>query len=197
MVALKNRWLILFNIVFVTFLSCLDSSSVNVALPLISEQLSVSMASVEWVVTANLLTIICFILIFGSLGDMIGQDKVFKLGIIVFTLGALLCAVAFSFPVLIIGRVIEGLGASATMATSQGLIAQIFPSNERGRALGISGSFVALGSMLGPALGGLILSRFNWSMIFLLNVPIGLAALAMAMKILPKSARNEQKQVGS
>lgn len=191
----KNRWIILLNIVFVTFLCCLDSSSVNVALPLMAEELAVSMASIEWVITANLLTIICFILIFGSMGDMIGQDKVFKFGIVVFVIGALICAMASSFPLLIIGRIVEGFGASATMATNQGLIAQTFPANERGRALGISGSFVAMGSMFGPAFGGLILGKFSWNMIFLLNVPIGLLALVLAMKILPRTQNDGQKRL--
>ena len=86
-----GRWLILFNVVLVTFLCCLDSSSVNVALPMMAEDLGVDMALVEWVITANLLIIICFILVFGSLGDVIGKDRVFKFGIVVFVAGALVC----------------------------------------------------------------------------------------------------------
>lgn len=185
----KNRWLILFNIVLVTFLCCLDSSSVNVALPMMAEDLQVDMALIEWIITANLLTIICFILFFGSLGDGIGKARVFKFGIVVFVSGALICALAVNYPMLIIGRLVEGFGASATMATNQGLIAQTFPANERGRAMGISGSFVAMGSMLGPAFGGMIISHFSWNAIFLLNVPIGLLCLVMAMRILPKSEK--------
>ena len=185
----KSRWLILFNIVLVTFLCCLDSSSVNVALPMMAEDLGVDMALVEWVITANLLTIICFILVFGSLGDVIGKDRVFKFGITVFVLGALVCTMAISYPMLIVGRLVEGFGASATMATNQGLIAQTFPANERGRAMGISGSFVAMGSMLGPAFGGLIISHFSWNTIFLVNVPVGLICLVMAFRILPRSEK--------
>lgn len=187
-----GRWLILFNVVLVTFLCCLDSSSVNVALPMMAEDLGVDMALVEWVITANLLIIICFILVFGSLGDVIGKDRVFKFGIIVFVAGALVCTMAVNYPMLIIGRMVEGFGASATMATNQGLIAQTFPANERGRAMGISGSFVAMGSMLGPAFGGLIISHFSWNMIFLVNVPVGLICLALAARILPKSEKSGQ-----
>lgn len=187
-----SRWLILFNVVLVTFLCCLDSSSVNVALPMMAEDLGVDMALVEWVITANLLIIICFILVFGSLGDVIGKDRVFKFGIIVFVAGALVCTVAVNYPMLIIGRMVEGFGASATMATNQGLIAQTFPASERGRAMGISGSFVAMGSMLGPAFGGLIISHFSWNMIFLVNVPVGLICLALAARILPKSEKGGQ-----
>ena len=191
----RSRWLILFNSVLVTFLCCLDSSSVNVALPMMAEDLGVDMALVEWVITANLLTIICFILVFGSIGDVIGKDRIFKFGITVFVLGALVCTVASSYPLLIAGRLVEGFGASATMATNQGLIAQTFPANERGRAMGISGSFVAMGSMLGPAFGGLIISHFSWNTIFLINVPVGLICLVMAFRILPKAEKGGRIQL--
>lgn len=182
-----SRWLILFNVVLVTFVCCLDSSSVNVALPIMAEELSVDMALIEWVITANVLTIICFILVYGSLGDIIGKDKVFKFGIMIFVIGAAVCTLASSYTMLIIGRIVEGFGASATMATSQGLIAQVFPASERGRAMGISGSFVAMGSMLGPAFGGLIVDYFSWNMIFVINIPVGLLSLLMAGHILPKT----------
>jgi len=183
---LKNRWFILFNVVMMTFMACLDSSIVNVALPVMAKKLQVGMGAIEWVVTSYLIAICALILIFGRIGDVIGKVKVFKFGVVVFTLGSLVCGMAGSLPLLVFARGLQAIGAAGTMATSQGIITQSFPSTERGRALGLSGTFVALGTMIGPPLGGFIISVFNWNIIFLINVPIGIFTILMAMKILPK-----------
>lgn len=183
----KNRMLILFNIVLMTFMATLDSSIVNVALPKMTEQLSVSSEAIAWVVSSYLIVIVGTILIFGRLGDIIGKTRVFHYGIVIFTIGSLLCGISNSFILLIVARVVQGIGAAATMATNQGIITQVFPSSERGKALGISGTFVALGSMAGPPLGGLIVDALNWKYIFLINVPIGIFVFLLGLRILPKS----------
>ncbi|GFZ30680.1 MFS transporter [Clostridium zeae] len=186
----KNRWLILFNVVLMTFMSCLDSSIVNVALPVMSKKLNVNMASIEWVVTSYLITISSIILIFGRLGDIKGKTKVFSFGIIMFTLGSLMCGLSNSLWLLVAARIIQAIGASATMSTSQGIITSVFPPHERGKALGMSGTAVALGTMVGPPLGGFIVYLVSWKYIFLINVPIGLITFVMSYKILPKSKGN-------
>lgn len=183
----KNRYLILFNVVMMTFMACLDGSIVNVTLPIMAKKLYVSNEVVSWVVTAYLITIAATILIFGRLGDIKGKSRVFMMGIVLFTSGSLLCGISGSIYILIGTRVLQAIGAACTMATSQGIITQIFPSNERGKALGIVGSFVALGSLVGPPLGGFIVSVLSWQFIFLINVPIGIATFAMSMKILPRT----------
>lgn len=94
--------------------------------------------------------------------------------IALFTLGSLFCGITRSFPILVLARVIQGIVAAGTMANNQGIITEVFPANERGRALGITGTFVALGSLVGPALGGFIVSATSWEYIFLINVPIGI-----------------------
>jgi len=191
---LKNRWIILINVVLVIFMSTLDGSIVNVALPVMSQKMHVSMGEIEWVITSFLITIVATILIFGRLGDIIGKTKVFKYGLVLFTVGSLLCGFTDSLIILVIARVIQGIGASATMATSQGIITHVFPPNERGRALGVIGTFVALGAMVGPPLGGIIVSAVSWKYIFLINVPIGIIVFIMTIKIFPKSgeAKNEK-----
>ncbi len=186
-VVYKNRILILINVVLMTFMATLDSSIVNVALPEMSKHLSVSTEAIAWVVTSYLLVIVGTILVFGRLGDLKGKTRIFQLGIVIFTIGSLLCGISDSFVVLIIARAIQGLGAAATMATNQGIITHVFPSNERGMALGFSGTFVALGSLAGPPLGGLIVDALNWKFIFLINVPIGIIVYLLGLKILPKS----------
>ncbi len=189
----KYRWLILFNVVLMTFMCCLDSSIVNVALPIMANRLNVSMAAIGWVVTSYLIIISSTILIFGRLGDIKGKTKIFKFGIVVFTFGSLLCGISTSLPILVIARVIQAIGAGGTMATSQGIITQVFPSNERGRALGISGTFVALGTMVGPPVGGFIVSMFSWKYIFLINVPIGIITFLLSIKILPKVEKDSKE----
>jgi MFS family permease len=182
----KNRMLILINVVLLTFMASLDSSIVNVALPKMSELLSTSSEAIAWVVTVYLLVIVGTILIFGRLGDIIGKSRVFLYGIVVFTIGSLGCGISNSLLLLIIFRAVQALGAAAAMATNQGIITQVFPSNERGKALGISGTFVALGAMAGPPIGGFIVNSLSWKYIFLINVPVGIFVYLLGLKTLPK-----------
>jgi EmrB/QacA subfamily drug resistance transporter len=185
----KKRWAILITVVSATFMSTLDGSIVNVALPNMSAKLNVNMASIEWVVTSFLIAVAATILIFGRLGDIIGKTKVFKFGVFVFTLGSLLCGLTDSLPMLVSARVIQAIGAAAAMGTNQGIITQVFPSNERGRALGILATSVALGSMTGPPIGGMIVSAIGWEYIFLVNVPIGIIVFILTIKMFPKSIK--------
>lgn len=191
----KNRWAVLFNVVMMTFMACLDSSIVNVALPVMAKNLHASMASIEWVVTSYLIVISSAILIFGRLGDMKGKTRIFRFGIVLFTLGSLMCGISPSLPVLVAARVMQAIGAAGTMSTSQGIITHVFPSNERGRALGISGTFVALGTLVGPPLGGFMVSVLSWKYIFLINVPIGLTTFFAALKILPESKHDMKEKL--
>lgn len=185
----KRRWIILFTVLSATFMSTLDGSIVNVALPDMSAKLHAPMAGIEWVVTGFLIVIAATILIFGRLGDIRGKTRIFSFGVVLFTFGSFLCGLSNSLIFLIAARCIQAVGASATMATNQGIITQVFPKNERGSALGILGTFVALGAMTGPPLGGFIVSAFSWKYIFLINVPIGILVFIIGLKVLPKSHR--------
>lgn len=134
-------------------------------------------------------------MIFGKLGDMFDKAKMFKFGVALFTLGSLLCGITNSFWLLIIARVLQAVGAAGTMANSQGIITETFPQNERGKALGFFGTSVALGSLVGPALGGFIVGAISWEFIFIINVPIGIIALFYAHKLLPKGRRKAQEKL--
>lgn len=182
----KKRWIILIVLNLFTFMSTLDGSIVNIALPVLVKQLNLPVAQVEWVTTGYLMAICSVILFFGKLGDMVGKIKVFKIGTIVFIIGSLLCGLSTNLPFLIVSRVIQAIGASMTMANSQGIVTDIFPANERGKALGLIGTFVSLGSIAGPSLGGIIVSTLGWEYIFWVNVPIGLIAIVLGTKVLPK-----------
>lgn len=189
----NNKWIVLFVVVAMTFMATLDSSIVNATLPVMSEKLSVPLSSIEWVIASYVIIICATLLFFGRLGDMVGKTKVFQCGSILFTLGSLLCGGAHSFILLIISRFIQGIGASAYMANNQGIITEIFPKEGRGKALGILATAVALGTMIGPPAGGIIVSYLNWNYIFLINVPIGIIVFTMGVKYLPKTKKNSQK----
>ena len=182
----KSRWTILLVVVLSTFMSTLDGSIVNVALPSMGKALGVTTSDIQLVATCYLVTITGVILIFGKLGDMYGKAKLFSFGLALFTMGSLLCGLTHSFPLLIIARIIQGIGAAGTMANSQGIIAETFPPSERGKALGITGTAVALGSLVGPGLGGIIVGVTSWEYIFLINVPIGILVFIAARNVLPR-----------
>ena len=182
----KNKWIILITVLLLIFMSTLDGSIVNVALPALSRELGVSNRAVSWVVSSYLITICTVILVFGKLGDITGKTRVFKYGVLLFTFGSFMCGFSSSLGMLIFSRALQAVGAAAAMATSQGIITQTFPKHERGKALGLSGTFVALGAMTGPPLGGFLISIFNWNYIFYINVPIGIIAFIFCMKFLPE-----------
>lgn len=188
-----SRWTVLFVVVLMSFMACVDSSIVNVALPTMAKKLSVSMAEIEWVVASYVMVICASLLIFGRLGDIKGKSRIFKIGTIVFTLASLMCGLSTSLTMLVIFRIIQGVGAGAYMANNQGIITQIFSKQERGKALGILVSGVALGNMIGAPVGGLIIGFLSWNYIFLVNVPIGIIAFIAGLKVLPKGKNNDEK----
>jgi EmrB/QacA subfamily drug resistance transporter len=185
----KRRWLILAVVLMGTFMSTLDSSIVNVALPDMAKKLSVGINTIQWVVTSYLIVIASIVLIFGRIADMIGKTLVYQCGFAIFSLGSLLCGFSANVNFLIFSRILQAMGAAMIMSSNQGIIASIFPPNERGRALGLSGTTVAIGTMLGPPIGGIMVEVFNWQSIFLVNVPIGVIAFFLGKKIFPKSER--------
>ncbi|MEG0732910.1 MAG: MFS transporter [Vagococcus sp.] len=182
----KFRWFSLAAVGLFSFMSTLDGSIVNIALPVISEDLGVPMNQSEWIVSVYLMAICVFLLFFGKIGDSFGKVKVFKIGTIVFIIGSFLCGIPGSLPLLLVSRIVQAVGASMTMATSTGIITDIFPLQERGRALGLIGSFVSLGAIAGPGIGGVILSEFSWSYIFWINVPVGIITMMFGWYFLPK-----------
>lgn len=137
----KNRWLILIAVGLFTFMSTLDGSIVNIALPVMSKDLKIPMNQAEWVVSIYLMVVCAFLLLFGKLGDAFGKIRVFRLGTFLFVLGSLLCGFNRSLIFLLVARGLQAFGASMTMSTNNGIITEIFPFSERGKALGFIGSF--------------------------------------------------------
>jgi len=191
----SNKWLVLVIVLMSSFMASLDGSIVNVALPVMAERLHVTTAGIQLVATSYLITIVGVILIFGKLGDTLGKTRMFSIGLGLFTLGSLLCGITDSFAVLILARIIQAIGAAGTMANSQGIITETFHPSERGKALGLVGTSVALGSLAGPGLGGIIIGGVSWKYIFLINVPIGLFSLLAAVRLLPKSQKKAEEKL--
>ncbi|MDF2633841.1 MAG: drug resistance transporter, EmrB/QacA subfamily [Pelosinus sp.] len=179
------RWLIFSVTVMGTFMAVLDSSIVNVALPLIAGSFGVELTVVQWVVTAYLLTISSLLPLFGKIGDMYGRRKIYLSGFAIFTVGSLLCSVSSSIWFLVVSRVLQAIGASMLMSNSPAIISITFPGKERGRVLGMNGTVVALAAMAGPSLGGILVGVFNWQWIFYINLPIGVIACLLGYYILP------------
>lgn len=184
----KNRWLVLVAIGLFTFMSTLDGSIVNIALPVMSKDMWIPMNQTEWIVSIYLMTVCACLPLFGKIGDSIGKIKIFRIGTLTFVIGSLLCGVTHTFELLLFSRIIQAIGASMTMSTNTGIITEVFPISERGRALGMIGAFVSLGSIMGPGLGGIILAKFTWEYIFLINVPVGLLTIILGQKVLPKDS---------
>ena len=190
----KKKWLVLTVIVIKMVMDGLDMSMLNIALPTISASLVVTTGSVVWAVSVYTITASATVLFFGRLGDIIGKTRFYLIGIAIYALSTFFGGIADSLGLLVVARIIQGLGASCTMANSQGIIAMVFPKEQRGMALGIYGGAVSLGSLAGPTLGGIIVTYMNWQYIFLLKIPIIVIALLMGLKFFPKddSAKREK-----
>ncbi|MBC8016696.1 MAG: MFS transporter [Sporomusaceae bacterium] len=186
------RWLIFGVTVMGTFMAVLDSSIVNVALPIIATQLDVALPVVQWVVSAYLLVITILLPLFGKIGDMYGRRKIYLLGLTIFTIGSLLCSISNSIWFLVAARVVQAIGASMLMANSPAIVSITFPGKDRGRALGMVGTVVALASMTGPSLGGILVGLFSWQSIFYINLPVGLLAYLLGYLILPAEKSHQQ-----
>lgn len=182
----NKRWWIFTAVVLLSFMSTLTSSIVNIALPVMSRAMNVSTSQITWVASSYLIVTCMFLLPFGKLGDLFGKAKVFRVGTVIFMVASLFCGINLGFTWILVMRAIQALGASMTLSTNAGIITETFSKKQRGLALGSFGSVVALGSIAGPGLGGLILTYLPWKDIFWINVPVGLVAIVLGQMVLPK-----------
>ncbi|MDY0222079.1 MAG: MFS transporter [Desulfobacterium sp.] len=180
----QKKWLIFVCVALGVFMSTLDSSIVNIALPYIMQDMGTGLETIQWVVVVYLLTISSLLLTFGRLSDIRGKRVVYTGGFIIFTLGSLLCATAITPFFLIVSRIVQACGAAMLMACSPALIVDTFPAKERGKALGMVGAVVAAGLTAGPVAGGILLDLFTWRFIFYINIPIGIGATLAGFMIL-------------
>ena len=182
----RSRWLALLIVCLGDLMIVLDVTIVGVALPSIREDLGFSETSLAWVVNAYLLTFGGFLLLGGRLGDLFGHRKLFVAGITLFTLASLACGLASSQAVLIGARAVQGLGGAVVSAVALSLIVTLFTEpGERAKAMGVFGFVASAGGSIGVLLGGVITDVLDWHWIFLVNVPIGIAVIALSFVVLP------------
>ena len=185
----RKRWLALYVLCLADLMIVLDSTIVNVALPSIRDDLGFSEESLAWVVNAYLLTFGGFLLLAGRLGDLYGQTRVFIFGIAEFTIASLLCGLANSQTFLIVARAIQGLGAAVVASIALSLIMILFTDQaERAKAMGMIGFVLSGGGAVGVLLGGILTDALSWHWIFLVNVPVGIAAVLLCRALLPADA---------
>jgi len=181
----SRKWYVMAAVVMGIFLTTIDGSIVNLALPTLVRELGTDFATVQWVVLAYLLTISTLMLSIGRLADMIGKKPLYTAGFVIFTIGSVLCGLSPSINWLIVFRVVQGIGGAFLLALGLAIITEAFPTNERGRALGIAGAAVSVGIVIGPTLGGLLVDSLSWRWIFYVNLPVGIAGTWLAIRTLP------------
>ena len=184
-------FLIILSISLAIFMSSLDGTIVNIALPTISEAFSISSSTVSWVATAYLLVMAGCVLIFGKVSDIIGFKRVFLSGFIIFTIGSLACGVLpdmfNSFPLLVVSRVFQGIGGAMITAIAPAMVTAFIPMDMKGKAMGVIMTLAALGTAIGPTVGGLLTQYISWHWIFFINVPIGIFAVLLGARVIPAS----------
>src|ERR671919_677750 len=177
---MQRKWWTLIAVSVATFMLLLDITVVNVALPSIREDLGASFADLQWVVDAYALTLAALVLTAGSLADRLGRRRLFASGLGIFSIASLLCALAPDPTFLNAARALQGIGGAIMFAVSLALIAQEFSAGrERGMAMGIYGATIGVAVAIGPLAGGALTDGLGWESIFYLNVPVGLAAIAV------------------
>ncbi|MFC0134568.1 MFS transporter [Massilia eurypsychrophila] len=179
-----SRWA-LASLSMSMLLSSLGTSIANVGLPALAQAFDASFQQVQWVVLAYLLAITTLIVSVGRLGDMTGRRRLLLAGICLFTVASVLCGVAPTLWLLIAARAAQGVGAAVMMALTMAFIGETVPKEKTGSAMGLLAMMSAVGTALGPSLGGLLIAGLGWRAIFLVNVPLGIVTLLLALRYLP------------
>ena len=190
------KWWALATIAVGIFMSVIDHGSAAVALPSIASHFGADLPAVQWVVVGYSLTVSVLLLPMGRLSDMMDRKKVYIIGFTIYTISAALAGFSNTLTMLIMARVLQGIGSAMVQANMTVMLLSIFPANERGKALGYQTSVVGTGAIVGPALGGFLVSALGWRAVFLVNIPVGIIVITAAMVILDKSRFNLETQAG-
>ncbi len=179
------KWMIIWVTVIGNFISMLDSTTVNIALYEISKSLNEPVTAVQWVVVSYMLILTVFLPFFGKLSEICPRNKLYASGFLIFSLGSFLSFLSHNLPMLIVSRCIEAFGASILVSNALAIIASIFRGKNRGKALGMNGAIVALGSMSGPALAGVLINYFGWNMVFIPGCIVAFIAAILSYRLIP------------
>jgi EmrB/QacA subfamily drug resistance transporter len=189
----KKPWPALWALVVGFFMILVDSTIVSVATPTIAEKLDADINAVIWVTSAYLLAYAVPLLITGRLGDRFGPKVLYQIGLVVFTLASLWCGLSGSIEMLIVARVVQGLGAAMMTPQTMSVITRMFPPQNRGAAMGLWGATAGIASLVGPIAGGLLVDGFGWEWIFFVNVPVGVVAFVLAQRLVPTFDKHQHR----
>jgi len=191
----SHQWLILITVIVGTFLGRLDQTIVNLALPKIIQDFGITVSSAGWIATAYILANAVFVPVWGKLGDTIGRKKVYILGFSIFLVGSVLAGLSWNLSSMIVFRIIQAIAGSADYPTAMAIIAVTFPmGKQRTQALGLWSASFAAAAVFGPLIGGPLIDNFSWRSVFLINLPVGIVGLLMALKYIKESV-SEKKTV--
>ena len=183
-----GSWMVLVTVIIGTFLGRLDGTIVNLALPKMIDAFSLTVSTAGWIATAYILANAVFVPIWGKLGDTIGRKKVYVAGFVIFIVGSVLAGLSWNFHSMIVFRIIQAIAVSADYPSAMAILAVTFKQGkERAQALGIWSTSFAAAVVFGPLLGGPLIDNFGWRSVFLVNIPIGILGMAMAIKIAKKT----------
>ncbi|WP_374700466.1 MFS transporter [Iodobacter sp. BJB302] len=182
--AASARW-VLASLSLAILLPSLSTSIANVGLPALAQAFNATFQQVQWVVIAYLLAMTTLIVSVGRLGELAGRRRLLMTGILLFTLASILCAIAPTLNWLIAARAVQGLGAAMMMSLTMAFVGEVIPKEKTGSAMGLLGSMSAVGTALGPSLGGVLIAGPGWQAIFLINIPPGILAFLLAQRHLP------------
>nr|WP_042191610.1 DHA2 family efflux MFS transporter permease subunit [Kibdelosporangium sp. MJ126-NF4]CEL20185.1 drug resistance transporter, EmrB/QacA subfamily [Kibdelosporangium sp. MJ126-NF4]CTQ97410.1 drug resistance transporter, EmrB/QacA subfamily [Kibdelosporangium sp. MJ126-NF4] len=184
-----NPWAVLIALCLGFFMTLLDTTVIGVAIPDILGQLHITYNEVLWVSNTYVLVLAVLLIVGGRMGDLFGKRRMYLVGVAVFTVASLMCALAQDAAQLIAARSVQGLGAALLIPQTMSIIVSVFPAERRGSALGVWGAVAGVATITGPPLGGFLISTFDWRWIFTINVPIGLIVLVAAPLIIPAGGR--------
>src|SRR3954468_12868530 len=192
----QQRWRVLAVCCLSLFIVGLDITTVNVALPSIGRDLHASISGLQWTVGAYTLVMASLLMLSGSTADRLGRKRTFVIGLSVFSLASLLCSLAPSVGLLVAFRVLQAVGGSMMNPVAMSIIANTFTDpRERAQAVGVWGAVFGVSMALGPIVGGGLVASSGWRSIFLINLPVGLAAIALALRFIPESKAPRPRRV--
>lgn len=191
---IPKQYLAVLSVLAAMMMGVLNGTIMNVALPTFAKEFSVEASTAIWIVNAFQLVITMLMLSFATLGDIYGYRKIFFTGVSIFVCASILCACSTSFEMLVASRILQGFGSACTMSVNIALIRLIYPPHMIGRGMAINAVIISVSAASGPTLAGLILSFASWNWLFLINLPLGLVALLLGWKLLPKNPPGETQR---
>jgi EmrB/QacA subfamily drug resistance transporter len=194
-IAYKRRWWTLLVIALSVLVVVLDSTIVNIALPTLQRELGATFSDLQWMINIYIMIFAALMLTTGALGDRIGRKKMLQAGILAFGISSLFASMADTAGELILWRAIMGIGGAMMLPATLAIITNVFPREERGKAIGVWAGLNGIGIALGPIIGGLIIDNLNWNWIFLVNIPVAIVALSAGWFLIPESRDPNPKKL--